>query len=207
MPEGGSSGGGNVLNVEDTVLELLVEDAGLDLEGGLGGLEGFAESDQASGGAGGKVERVEQTEDEGDGGDNGDDADEVDGSHACGAHGGDFAVGGEAGEAEEDADQNGHGDSDGERGREGVGDDADDVGVRSGVADYEFEDSAEVASKDDEGEEGSTEKGVGGDFAEDVAGENAHCFATCEAGFKCIAAGLGQSSLQGNSGMVSRVSL
>ncbi len=38
MPEGGSGGGTDVLDVEDVVLEVFVEDAGLDLEGGLRGL-------------------------------------------------------------------------------------------------------------------------------------------------------------------------
>ena len=56
LPEGGSGGGGDVLDVEDAVLELFVEDAWLDLEGGLGGLEGFAESDETGGGAGREVE-------------------------------------------------------------------------------------------------------------------------------------------------------
>ena len=32
----------------------------------------------------------------------------------------------------------------------------------------------EVPSKDDEGEEGSAKQGVGGDFAENVTGEDAH---------------------------------
>ncbi len=161
-PDGGSCGGCDVLDVEDAVLELFVKDAGLDLEGGLGGFERLAERDEAGGGAGSEVEGVEEAQAKGDGGDDGDDADEVDGTHAGGAHGGDFAVGGEAGEAEEDADQNRHGDGDVERRGQGVGDDAGDVGVGGGVADDELEDSAEVAGEDDEGEEGSAEECVGG---------------------------------------------
>ena len=39
VPDGGAGGGADVLNVEDVVLEVLVEDAGLDLERGLRGLE------------------------------------------------------------------------------------------------------------------------------------------------------------------------
>ena len=58
--------------------------------------------------------------------------------------------------------------------RKGVGDDAGDVGEGGGVADDELEDFAEVAHEDDEGKEDSAEEGVGGDFAEDVAGEDAH---------------------------------
>ena len=177
MPEGGAGGGADVLDVEDAVFEFFVEDAGLDFEGGLGGLEGFAQRNEAGGGAGCEIERVEQAEGQCEGGDDGDDANEVDGSDAGGAHGGDFAVGGKTRETEEDADENGHGDGDGESRREGIEDDAGDIGVGGGVADNEFENFAEVASKDDEGEECSAEKGVRGDFAEDVAGENAHFFA------------------------------
>src|ERR1700733_9325577 len=128
MPEGGSGGGGGVLDIEDAVLELFVEDSRLDFEGGLRGREGFADRDETGGGAGREVEGVEEAEGESDGGDDGDDADEVDGSHAGGAHGGNFAVGGEAGESEEDADENGHGDGDVECGRDGVGNDAGYVG-------------------------------------------------------------------------------
>ena len=51
------------------------------------------------------------------------------------------------------------------------------VGVGGGVADDELEDFSEVAGEDDESKEGSAEQGVRGDFAEDVAGENAHFFA------------------------------
>ncbi len=96
VPESGSGGGCCVLNVEDTILELFVEDARLDLEGGLRGRERFAERDDAGGSAWGEIEGVEEAEGEGDSGDDGDDADEVDGAHAGGAHGGNFAVGSEA---------------------------------------------------------------------------------------------------------------
>src|SRR5437879_7381210 len=89
LPDGGSGGGGDVLDVEDAVFELLVEDAWLDLEGGLGGFEGFAKGDETGGGARCEVERVEEAESEGDGGDDGDDADEdrkstrLNSSHRC----------------------------------------------------------------------------------------------------------------------------
>jgi len=52
----------------------------------------------------------------------------------------------------------------------------DDVAHRCGVANDELEDAAEVAYEDDEGKERSAEKGVRGDFAEDVASEDAHFY-------------------------------
>src|ERR1700761_3522391 len=69
LPDSGSGGGGDVLDVEDAVFELFVEDAWLDLKGGLRGFEGLAEGDESGGGAGREVERVEEAEGEGDGGD------------------------------------------------------------------------------------------------------------------------------------------
>jgi hypothetical protein len=47
---------------------------------------------------------------------------------------------------------------------------------------------------------------VGGDFAEDVAGEDAHCLQLDENYFKCIA-GCVRTILRGNSEMDSRVHL
>ena len=82
MPESGSGGGADILNVEDVVFELFVEDTGLNLEGGLRRLQRLSEGDEAGGGAWGEIERVEEPQYEGDRRDDGDNADEVDGSHA-----------------------------------------------------------------------------------------------------------------------------
>ena len=142
VPDGGAGGGRDILYVKDAILELFVEDARLDFEGRLGGFERFAESDETGGCAWRKIEGVEEAESEGDRGDDGDDAHEVDCAHARGAHGCDFAVCGEPGEAEENADEDGHRDCDDEGVRQGVGDDAGDVGVGGRVAHDEFEDSS-----------------------------------------------------------------
>ncbi len=48
------------------------------------------------------------------------------------------------------------------------------AGQWSAVADYQFEDLSELAGEDDEGENRGAQDGVRGDFAENVAGENAH---------------------------------
>src|ERR1039457_4537397 len=110
----------------------------------------------------------------------GDDADEAEGADAAGTHGGDLGVGGEAAEAEQDAGEDGGGNGDGEGVGEHVAEDAQGVGERGGVADQEVEDLVEVAHEEHEGEEDSAEQGVGGDFAEDVAGEDAHTSAEFE---------------------------
>ena len=52
VPEGGTGGGSDVLDVENSVFELFVEDSRLYLEGGLRGCEGFADFDEAGGGTG-----------------------------------------------------------------------------------------------------------------------------------------------------------
>ena len=102
--------GGNVIDVQDCAREAFIEDAGLDLERDLRGDEvGFdvAESVQA-----------ERGEPQGhycgeNGAKNSEDADRKQDTFAADAQGGegdDFTVHGHAAEAEEHADQNGHGD-------------------------------------------------------------------------------------------------
>ncbi len=128
VPEGCTGGGTNVLDVEDVVLEVLVEDAGLDLEGGLGGFERVLQREESGGGVGSKVEGVDEAQTESKGGDDGDDADEIECTHAGCAHCGDLGVCSEAGQTKKDADQHGHGDGYGERVGQGVEEDAGGVG-------------------------------------------------------------------------------
>lgn len=56
--------GGNVLHIEDIVFEVLKEDAGLDLEGGLRRFELIFQLEQICGCAGNKIEGVDQAEPE-----------------------------------------------------------------------------------------------------------------------------------------------
>jgi len=109
MPGGYARGGLDILHIEDIVLQVLEEDSGLDLEGGLRCFEPVFQLEQVGGGAGDEVEGVDQAEAEGSEGENGDDAHEGEGTDAAGAHGGDFAVAGEAGEAEKDSREDGGG--------------------------------------------------------------------------------------------------
>ncbi len=61
-PEGCAGGGVDVLNVEDVVAEVLIEDAWLDLEGGLRGFELVLEAEEIGGAARGEVESVDQAD-------------------------------------------------------------------------------------------------------------------------------------------------
>ena len=173
MPGGHAGAGADILHIEDVVLEVFVEDAGLDLEGCLRGFELVLQLEQIAGALGSEVESVDEADGEGGEGEDGDDADEAEGSDAAGAHGGDFGVGGEAAEAKQDAGEDGGGDGDGEGVGEHVADDAHGVGER-GAVDQEVDDLVDVVHEEHEGEEDSAEEGVGDDFAENVAGEDAH---------------------------------
>ena len=174
-PDGGAVGAGDdVLGVEDVVLEVFVEDAGLNLDGGLAGLGGVFVVEEGLGGAGGDVEGVGQAGDPEADGEDADDADEAEDADAAGAHGGDFAVGCEPTEAEQDADQDGHGDGEGEEAGQQVGDEAKDVEGAGDAAHRELHEREQVAHEQNEGEEHAAEQSVAGDFAEDVASEDAH---------------------------------
>ena len=116
-------------------------------------------------GAGCDVEAVDHRQEPGGEDEEGERAEEAPDAHAAGAHGGDFAVGGEAAEADEDADQHAHGQRVGERERDGEEENFGDAGQRGAGADYEFENAAEVASEQDEGEDGHADQRVGRHFA------------------------------------------
>ena len=95
-------------------------------------------------------------------------------THATGAHGGDFAIGGETAQADQDSDQHAHRQRVGEGERDGEKENLGDAGQRSAGADDEFEDASEVAREQDEGEDRRADQGVRGHFAKDVAGKNPH---------------------------------
>ena len=174
-PDGGAIGAGDdVLCVEDVVFEVFVEDAGLDGDGGLAGLGGVFVVDKGLGGAGSDEEGVGEAEDPERDGEDADDADEGEDAEAGGAHGGDFAVGCEAAEAKQDADEHGHGDGEGQKARQEIADEAKDVEGGGDAADRELHEREQVAHEQNEGEEHAAEQGVAGDFAEDVASEDAH---------------------------------
>ena len=162
------------MHVDDGVFEVFVEDAGLDFEGGLGGFELALEIEDGLVGLGGDVERIHQAEDGAEDGDDGGDPDEVPDAEAGGAHGDDFGVGGEAAEAEQYADQNGHGDGDEESVGQGENEGLQYSCKAGAVADDHLEDVLEIAHEEDEGEKRAANQRVGRDFTENVSSENAH---------------------------------
>ena len=71
-------------------------------------------------------------------------------AHAAGAHGGDFAVGGEAAQPDQNSYQHAHWDGVGERERYRVKENFGDAGQRSAGADDEFEDASQIAGEQHE---------------------------------------------------------
>ena len=194
-PDGGAVGAGDdVLCVEDVVLEVFVEDARLNFDGGLAGLGGVFVVEKGLGGAGSEIERVGQAGDPEEEGEEADDADEGEDAQAGGAHGGDFAVGCQAAEAEQDADQDGHGNGEGEEAGQQVGDEAKDVEGAGDAAHRELHEREQIAHEENEGEEHAAEQSVAGDFAEDVASERCARLSRGRRCFECIAViqGLGR---------------
>ncbi len=99
------------------VVKVLVEDAGLDLVGGLCGSQRLFHIENGLIGAGGEIEGVGQAHHRAANGHDGCHADKVADAHAAGAHGDDFAVGGQAAQPQQHPHQHGHGNGD----AEGVG--------------------------------------------------------------------------------------
>ena len=150
-------------------MEILVEDARLNFVRSLHG-KGFVHCQNGLIGAGCDVERVEQPEQGSTDGDDGGDADEVADAEAGGAHGDDFAVGGQAAESEQDTDEHGHGNGDHEEVGKEEENDFKDALKGGAVADDGVEDFGEFLHEKDEGEQCATDEGVGEDLAEDVTG-------------------------------------
>jgi hypothetical protein len=96
----GSSAGADVLHVDDGVLEVLVEDARLDLEGCLGVFKIVLQIEDALVGLRAEIKGIDEADSCSSERDDRGDADEVPDAQAGGAHGGDFRVGGETAEAE-----------------------------------------------------------------------------------------------------------
>ena len=162
------------MHVENVIFEFFVEDAGLNLKRGLRALHPVLQTAQSSGRFGGHVDAVDHPQQPGGDGEDGDDANEHAGTHSAGAHGGDFAVGGETAQSDQDTDEGAHGQSNHERGGQGIEEDFADAGKRSAVADDQLKQASEVAHEDDKGEQHHAEQGVGADFLQNVAGEDAH---------------------------------
>ena len=173
-PDRAAGGGAHVLHVEHIALEVLIEDAGLDIEGDLRRLQLLFQVEQVAGGCGDKVKRIDQPKRQREEGEDRDDTDEAEGPDAAGAHCRDLGVGGQAAKAEQDAGEDGGWDSEGQGIGQHVSEDAQYIGQRRRVADDQIEDLPEMAHEEHKGEEHSAEQGVGDHFAKDVSGEDAH---------------------------------
>jgi len=103
-----------------------------------------------------------------------DDAEEGPYAQSAGTHGRDFAVGGEAAQSNEDADEDAHGNGVGERHGHGEEKDFSDARQGSAIANDKFEDAPEVASEKDKSKNAGADERVGDDFSQNVAGEDAH---------------------------------
>ncbi len=120
------------------------------------------------------VERVEEAAYPADHREQADDAEKGGDTDAAGAHGGDLAVGGEAAEAQQDADEHGHRQHQREEVRHEVAEQPEQVEWRGDAADEEFQERQKVPHQQDEREQQAAQEGVADDLAEDVAGEYAH---------------------------------
>src|SRR5208337_1451384 len=95
-------------------------------------------------------------------------------AQAAGAHGGDFAVRGQTAESDEDADKHAHGNGVGERAWDGEKKHLCYAGQWGAVAHHQFEDKVESAGEKNKSENRRANQGVGDDFSQYVAGEDAH---------------------------------
>ena len=173
-PVGRARAGAHVLHIENEVVKVLVEDAGLNLVGGLRGFQRLLHFDDGLVGARREIQRVAQAKQRAGHGHDGGDAHKVADAQARGAHGDDFAVGGQAAEPQQDAPQHRHGDGDLEQIGQREEKDLRHVGPRGAVAHHNLKNVRQLGHEQNEGEERAADEREGENLAEDVAGEDAH---------------------------------
>ena len=156
------------------VLEFLVEDARLYLEGSLRGFEAVLQVAQRASSPRGRVDAVPHGQEPGRDGEYRYHADKHARSHATGTNGRDLAVGCQTAESDEDADQHAHGQGDHKSGGQGIDENFRDAGQRGAVADHQLKQPAEVAHEDDEREQQHAQQSVRAHLFQDVAGQNSH---------------------------------
>ncbi len=174
FPQGSALRALHILHIQNVFRKSFVENAGLDFKRNLRAFQAIFQADQRGLGAGRNVESVGQGEQPGGDDEDGKYPQEGPHAHAAGAHGGDFRVGCETAEADQNSQQHAHGNGVGKRERHGEKENLSDAGQGSAGADDEFEDVTEVAREQDKGEDGRADQGMGRHFAQDVAGKNPH---------------------------------
>src|SRR6201993_2038420 len=138
LPDGGSLGVLDVLDVDHDLRKSFIENAWLDLERNLRAFQAIFEAAQSRLSFGRDVDAIAQREQPGAEDEDREDSQETPYPHAAGAHSSDFAVGGETAQANQDSDQNTHGQRVGEGERDGVGEDFEHAWERSAGTDDEF---------------------------------------------------------------------
>src|SRR6476660_8792167 len=109
LPDGGSLCALDVLDVDHDLGKSFIENARLNFERDLRALQAVFEMAERSLRPGSDIHTVDQSEKPCANDENREDPEETPYAHAAGAHGCDFAVGGETAQADQDSDQNAHG--------------------------------------------------------------------------------------------------
>src|ERR1700733_4816184 len=94
--------------------------------------------------------------------------------HPTGSHGGNFAIGGQPTQSDQNSHQHTHGNGVGESEGDSVKENLGYAGQRGAGPHDQFQNSSQAARKQNEGEYGGADEGVRGYFTEYVAGENPH---------------------------------
>ncbi len=125
--------GGDVVDVENHVRESLIEDAGLNLKGDLGGDQTALDVAKGAEGEWREPEGHEESESSAEDGEYADGEENAFAADAESGDGDDFAVHGHTAETEENADQDGHGDGEDEKAGDEAEEEAEDLRARAGV--------------------------------------------------------------------------
>ena len=164
----------DILHVEHELGESFVEDARLNLKGHLRALEPFLEPSERGLGLGGHVDSIDQRQKPCPRCKDGNDPQKRPHADAAGPHGGDFAVGRQPTQSDQNSHQHTHGNGVNQRHRHGEEEEFRDARQGGTVANHQFEDAAQVAREQHEGEHRDADQGMRGDLAQDVTGEDSH---------------------------------
>ena len=164
----------DILHIENAFWEPLVKHSRLHFERCLRRLQFVLELSQRGERAWGQINAVAKRKQPGYGDEKRNHAQEGPDAQAARAHGSDFAVGGKAAQADENADQHAHRNRVGQRNRNSEEEDLGNARQRGAVANHQFEDVPQIAREKDKGKNTRADQRVGDDFSQNIAGEDAH---------------------------------
>src|SRR5271166_421410 len=173
-PQRAAAGRNYVLYIKHDVLELFVEDPRLYLKRRLRRLQPLLQMVERVRRFWRHIDGVEHSQHPRSNGKNGDRADEHSRPNATGPHGSNFAVGRQAAQPHQNADQHTHRQGDDERRRQCEKENFRHTRQGSAVTDDQLQQPSQVPHEDDEGEQRHAQQSVRADFLQDVAGEDAH---------------------------------